>query len=285
MRLLIANVIETENSIEINKNILIRIPIRLGEDVFTRKVISDEKMIALVNVLTGFKYIMRAYNVADYKACATSAMREAENKEDVVRIVHEQSGIDIQIIDGQEEAAIIFSGSEITDIAAGKDYMYVDVGGGSMEITVFCGNEKVTARSFPLGTVRILNQGIDNEQLSELSNWLKSVTEAHKPSAIIGTGGNINKVQKLLNKKPKEALTYSEIYHLYGKIKRMSIEERIQNMKMNESRADVIVPAMYLFLKVMEESNIVRVFVPKAGLADGIVRQLYLKSGKLKVES
>jgi len=277
IRLLIAHVVETKNSIEIKKNTLIRIPIRLGEDVFTRKIIGNEKKITLMNALIGFKHIMAAYSVIDYKACATSAMREAENRGDIVRIVQEQAGMAIDVIDGQEEADIIFSGSEIAAITNDNDYMYVDVGGGSTEITVFCNNKKVAARSFPLGTVRILNQGFDSERIEELSCWLKETTALHRPSAIVGTGGNINKVQKLLNKKAKEALTYSEIKHLYRKISGLSVEERIQTLKMDEDRADVIVPAMHLFLTVMDESNIVRVFVPKTGLADGIVRQLYMK--------
>lgn len=276
IRLLIANVIETPHSLEIAKNILIRIPLRLGEDVFAVGKISNEKTISLINSLNGFKYIMKAYNVIDYKACATSAMREASNNKEVMQRILEETDIKINLIDGETEAAIIFSGSTL-NISNFSDYMYVDVGGGSTEITVFCNDTKVDARSFKLGTVRMLNQGENEATFSELTTWLKGITQEHKPIAIIGTGGNINKVQKLLNKKNIAPLSYSEIKHLHDKIQKLTIEERIKKMKMVESRADVIIPAMHIFLTIMETAQIDQVFVPKAGLADGIIRQLHQK--------
>ncbi|MCD7971185.1 MAG: hypothetical protein LUG18_00735 [Candidatus Azobacteroides sp.] len=277
IRLLIATVIEETFNIEVVKNILVRIPIRLGEDVFSSGKISDEKRISLAYAITGFKYIMQSYNVIDYQALATSAMREATNNKEVLKTVLEHSGIAIQVIDGQKEAEIIFSGSKNINISSESDYMYVDVGGGSTEITVFCNNTKVNSRSFPLGTVRILNQGKDENVINELNEWITNVISIHKPNAIIGTGGNINKVQKILNKKPRDPLLYKEIQHLYNRLITLSLLERMEKYKMTESRADVIIPAMEIFLMIMKSAAINHVYVSKVGLADGIIRQLYFK--------
>lgn len=280
IRLLIANVIENENSTDIKKNLLIRIPIRLGEDVFTIGTIGEKKIKALTDALTGFKNIMNAYNVVDFKACATSAMREASNGLTVAETIKEKSGIDIRIIDGQTEAEIIFADGFAANISKKPNYMYVDVGGGSTEITIFCDNQKVDARSFKLGTVRILSQGINELEFSEMQEWIKGIIDTHKPTAIIGTGGNINKIQKLINKRSKEPLLYNELNKLYDKIKDQSIEERISKLKLSENRADVIVPALHIFLSIMKASNIDEVYVPKVGLADGIIRKIYNGSFK-----
>jgi exopolyphosphatase/guanosine-5'-triphosphate,3'-diphosphate pyrophosphatase len=277
IRLLIANAIESENFIDIKKNLLIRIPIRLGEDVFTTGKIGEQKAKALTEAITGFRYIMKAYNVIDFKACATSAMREAENGADIVALIKREAKIDIQIINGQTEAEIIFADGSAANISKESNYIYVDVGGGSTEITVFCENRKVDSRSFKLGTVRMLNQGVNEKEISEMQSWLRSITDTHKPAAIIGTGGNINKIQKLINKRSKEPLLYNELKKLYDKIKEQSIEDRIIKLKLSENRADVIVPALQIFLTIMKTGNIDEVYVPKVGLADGIVREIYNK--------
>ncbi len=282
IRLLIANVIEENNLVDVNKILLIRIPIRLGEDVFTKGEISEQKIESFSNAITGFKYIMKTYNVIDHKACATSAMREARNGKEVVDIIRQKSGIDINVIDGQAEASIIFSEGVAANISNSPNYMYVDVGGGSTEVTVFCDDELVDSRSFKLGTVRMLTQGTNNDECHQLKEWLKEITKAHKPTAIIGTGGNINKVQKLINKRSKEPLLYNEIKKLYEKIKAQSYEERIISLKLSESRADVIVPALEIFLTTMKYAGINEVYVPKVGLADGIVRQLHLEKLRVK---
>ncbi|MDR2476101.1 MAG: ethanolamine ammonia-lyase reactivating factor EutA [Bacteroidales bacterium] len=279
IRLLIATPFRNETAIEVKKSLLIRIPVRLGEDVFTEGKIGEKKIGQLIEALTGFKHIMLAYNVVNFRAFATSAMREAANNRRVVRKIHEESGIEVEIIEGEREADLICSaGATVTANVRGEiNYMYVDVGGGSTEITIFHDNRKVASRSFQLGAVRILSQGENQQLLNELVNWISEIVKLYKPDAIVGTGGNINKIHKIINKKKDAPIFRTEIHALYEKLKQMSLTDRIEKMQLNPSRADVIVPAMQLFLHIMQVANIQAVFVPKVGLADGIVQQLFLE--------
>ncbi|MCL1932481.1 MAG: ethanolamine ammonia-lyase reactivating factor EutA [Candidatus Azobacteroides sp.] len=276
IRLLIANAVEENDYINITKKLFVRIPIRLGEDAFgSGGAIGQQKITNLVNALTGFRYLMKTYNVIDYKAYATSAMREASNGKEVASLINQEAGIDVRIIDGQTEAEVIYTAGAATDFNKKTNVMYVDVGGGSTEVTIFRDNKKTDSRSFKLGTVRMLQQKPDEQEIAELKNWVKSIANTYKPKAIIGTGGNINKIQKMINKRSKEPILFNEMRKLHEKIKDLSIEDRIIKLSLSESRADVIVPALQIFLAVMKITEIDEVYVPKVGLADGIVRELY----------
>ena len=279
IRLLIANVEEYSTEIQYKKIAFLRVPIRLGEDVFSdQKSVGDNKKERFVQAMKGFTHIMKAYEVENYRACATSAMREAVNGEEIVKQVKEQCGLNIDIISGQEEADILFASGmqEITNISG--SYLYVDVGGGSTEITVYKEGSKRESCSFPLGTVRILNDAVDKDEFKKFKKWLKKIAKKYAPETIIGSGGNINKIQKLLNKKDKEPIFFTELTILNNYVKSFSMEDRERVLQLNPYRADVIVPAMKIFLTVAKCCKINEIIAPKLGLADGIIKQLYLSS-------
>lgn len=275
IRLLITTVEEYPDQVEFKKTAFLRVPIRLGEDVFTRGEISTEKRERMCEAMAGFSHIMKAYGVQDYRAYATSAMREAQNGPEITDYIQRNSGIGIEIISGQLEADTIFANGLVDMLAADKTYMYVDVGGGSTEVIVYSNRTKVAARSFALGTVRMLSDAVDKDEMKRFKKWLAEMGKKYQPSAIIGSGGNINKAQKLLNKKDKESITRPELDMLYRYIKSFSFAERVHIMRLATYRADVIVPAMKIFLTVCSQCNIEEILVPKMGLSDGIIRTLY----------
>lgn len=275
IRLLI-NYIEINGSVNYKKAAFIRVPIRLGEDVFTIGAISDEKRAKMCDAMLSFAHLMRTFNVKDYRACATSAMREATNGAEVVEYIKEQSGIDIEIITGIEEAKTIFeSGSIERYIPRDTNYIYVDVGGGSTEVTVYSGSRRVTSESFRLGTVRTISEGINKSEYKEFKEWLERIALPFKPVAIIGSGGNINKSHKLLSKRDGESIKYGELRDMYDTLKALSYEQRIKQYGLNTYRADVIVPAMKIFLTAAKVCKINDIIAPRIGLADGIIHQLH----------
>lgn len=275
IRLLINTVEEYPDQVEFKKTAFLRVPIRLGEDVFTRGEISPEKRERTCEAMEGFAHIMKAYGVQDYRAYATSAMREAANGTAITDYIREKSGVAIEIISGQVEADTIYANGLVDMLAADKTYLYVDVGGGSTEVIVYSDRSKVDARSFALGTVRMLSDAVDKDEMKKFKKWLTGIGKKYQPTAIIGSGGNINKVQKLLNKKDKENISRPELDMLYRYIKSFSFAERVHTMRLATYRADVIVPAMKIFLTVCTQCNIDEIIVPKMGLSDGIIRTLY----------
>ncbi len=254
----------------------LRVPIRLGEDVFKSGEISAQKVAMLCEAMRAFSSVMRTYNVLCFRACATSAMREARNGAEVVECVKQQSGIGIEIISGQEEARLIFEAGDIAFLTSGaRTYLFVDVGGGSTEVTLYSNGKRITSESFPLGTVRMITgAGIDKAQMERFKDWLERVILPHKPTAIVGSGGNINKVHKLLSKKDGESMNYVELKILYTHLKDMTYDERVSNMGLNASRADVIVPAIKIFTTVAKCCRINEIIAPRIGLADGIIHHL-----------
>ncbi len=273
---LVINYIEDSNKVIFKKAAFLRVPLRLGEDVFTKGEIGDDKCQKLCEAMLAFKQVMTAYNVQNYRACATSAMREASNGAAVVEQVKAQSGIEIEIISGTEEAETIFEAGDVAGLMNNRDsYIYVDVGGGSTEVTIYSSGKRATSESFPLGTVRTISDAVDKEDVKRFKRWLEKVALPYHPIAIIGSGGNINKVHKLLAKKEREPIRYIELKLLYNHISEMSYEERIRNVGLNTYRADVIVPAMKIFSTVAKCCKIDEILVPKVGLADGIIHHLY----------
>lgn len=276
VRLLISNVIEQkEKPTLFRKSSLIRVPIRLGSDVFLLQEISKENEQRLLDTMLAFRLLMKSHKVTTYKACATSAMREANNGIEVAKMIEQHSKIKIDIIDGEEEAAIIAATDLHEYIDESKTYLYVDVGGGSTEFSVIHQGRTVVSKSFKIGTVRLLNDMVLNETWLELESWIKLNTEEFEKVDLIGSGGNINKIFKISGKKLGKPLTYFYLTSYYNKLQTYSYEERITELDLNQDRADVIIPATRIFLSAMKWSGAKDIYVPKIGLSDGIIKSVY----------
>ncbi len=276
MRLLITNVVEQEGKeTQFNKSALIRVPIRLGQDAFTVGEISEENIDRMADAMSAFRLLMKVYKVDKYKACATSAMREAYNGKEVAEIIKEKTEIEIDIIDGKVEAAIIASSDLHGLLAIDKTYLYVDVGGGSTEFSIFSGGKMVVSKSFKNGTVRLLNNMVNECVWEEIEKWIKNATKPYENITLIGSGGNINKVFKLSGKQLDAPLSYVYLNSQYQYLNSLTYEQRIAELGLNTDRADVIIPAITIYLNAMKWSGARQIYVPKIGLSDGIVKAMY----------
>ncbi len=276
VRLLISNIIEQKGRpVQFKKNSLVRVPIRLGADVFVKNKISKENTQRIVDTMVAFKLLMKSHKVVKYKACATSAMRESANGRDVVDLVLKESGISIDVIEGKEEAAIIAATDLHKYIDSNKTYLYVDVGGGSTEFTVIHRGKQVASKSFKIGTVRLLNDIVKKESWQELEEWIGKYAKSYHKIEVIGSGGNINKIFKISGKALGKPLSYFYLTSYYNKLQSYSYEERITELGLNQDRADVIIPAMRIYLSSMKWSSAKNIYVPKIGLADGIIKSIY----------
>ncbi|SFZ91476.1 exopolyphosphatase / guanosine-5'-triphosphate,3'-diphosphate pyrophosphatase [Flaviramulus basaltis] len=276
VRLLISNIIEQKGKpVQFKKNSLVRVPIRLGADVFIKNKISKENTQRMLDTMLAFKLIMKSHKVVKYKACATSAMRESQNGKQIVDLVLEHSGISIDVIGGEEEAAIIAATDLNKFIDANKTYLYVDVGGGSTEFTVIHQGNQVTSKSFKIGTVRLLNDMVKKETWQELEVWIRSNVFGYEKIDVLGSGGNINKIFKISGKPIGKPLTFFYMTSYYNMLQTYSYEERITELDLNQDRADVIIPAMRIYLSAMKWSGAKNIYVPKIGLADGIIKSIY----------
>ncbi|WP_375239231.1 Ppx/GppA phosphatase family protein [Aurantibacter sp.] len=287
VRLLISNIIEMNGEpVQFKKSSLVRVPIRLGEDVFVNGIISKENKARMLDTMSAFKLLMKSHKVLKYKACATSAMREAENGKELVDLIYKETGVNIDIIDGQEEATII-AATDLKDfIKLDKTYLYVDVGGGSTEFSVIHQGEKVDSKSFKIGTVRLLKDIVKNEAWKELEEWINLKTKNYSNLEVIGSGGNINKIFKLSGKAQSKPLTYFYLTSYYKMLQSYSYEERIYKLDLNQDRADVIIPACRIYLSAMKWSGAKSIYVPKIGLSDGIIKSIYHNkvSSQLKID-
>ncbi len=276
IRLLIALVIEQEDKDPIfKKRSLVRVPIRLGADVFLEGKISEENQLRMLDAMKAFDLLMKNHEVTRFRACATSAMREASNGSEVAKKLKNETGININIIDGNDEAAIIATTDLKELIQTEKTFLYVDVGGGSTEFTLFSDGKTVDSKSFKLGTVRIINNMIKESIWEDVETWIKTVTKSYKKVSLIGSGGNINHIYKNSGKKIGKPLSYFYLGSYYDMIKSLSYEERIVELNMNPDRADVVVPATRIYLSAMKWSGAKNVYVPKIGLSDGIIKSLH----------
>jgi exopolyphosphatase / guanosine-5'-triphosphate,3'-diphosphate pyrophosphatase len=276
VRLLISNVFEDGVNLTFKKQSLVRVPVRLGADAFLNKHIPAKKEEDFLNTMHAFKSLLKVYRPLNLRAIATSAFREAANGDEIVSRVLEETGIRIEIISGKEEAEVVYANGLRDNMDADRSYIYMDVGGGSTELTLFHNHNVVDSRSFNIGSIRILMNSVTENEWSEMKLWLKSTCENVSDNlAVIGSGGNINKYCKLLMKEYGEELKYDEVYHLYKRLKSMSTEERIQKLFLNPDRADVIVPAGKIFSNVMKWSESKVAIVPKIGVSDGVIRMLY----------
>ena len=276
MRLLITNIVEQEGKeTQFNKSALIRVPIRLGQEAFTVGEISPENIDRMVDAINAFQLLMKVYKVEKYKACATSAMREAYNGKEVAEFIYDKTDILIDIIDGKNEAAIIASSDLHNFLRTDQTYLYVDVGGGSSEFSLFSEGRMVASKSFKNGTVRLINNMVNEVVWEEIEKWIKSNTSDYENVILIGSGGNINKIFKLSGKREDKPLSYVYLSSQYQYLSSLTYEQRIAELGLNTDRADVIIPALQIYLNAMKWSGARQVFVPKIGLADGIIKAMY----------
>jgi exopolyphosphatase/guanosine-5'-triphosphate,3'-diphosphate pyrophosphatase len=279
VRLLISNIIEQKGEpVIFKKNSLVRVPIRLGADVFMNGEISEYNQQRMLDTMQAFSLLIKSHGVTRYKACATSAMREAANSTELKERILDRSGINIEIIGGEEEAAIIAATDLHTYIDAEKTYLYVDVGGGSTEFSILHRGEKVNSKSFKIGTVRLLNDIVKNETWVELEHWIKEKTKHYDKIELIGSGGNINKIFKISGKQLGKPLTYFYLSNYYQTLQNYTYEERITKLNLNQDRADVIIPATRIYLSAMKWSGAKDILVPKIGLSDGIIKSIYYET-------
>jgi len=252
VRLLITHVFETPEGPIFKKSSLVRVPIRLGEDVFTKGTISDVKCEKMISTMRAFKLLLGVHDVVAHRACATSAMRHASNGEELVRRISETSGLDIEIIQGKKEADIIFSNHIEEHLFNDRSYLYIDVGGGSTELTVFSEGKPVASRSFRIGTIRLLEDKVEPEYWYKLLGWVESNTKDLNKLDAIGSGGNINKLYKMSEVPDGEPLRYKQLKRLHVLLREMTYEERISKLGLNPDRADVILPACRIFRAIMK---------------------------------
>jgi exopolyphosphatase/guanosine-5'-triphosphate,3'-diphosphate pyrophosphatase len=276
MRLLIANIVEEEGKeTQFSKSSLVRVPIRLGQDAFTVGEISPENIERMCDAMKAFYLLMKVHKVECYRAFATSAMREAYNAKEVVALIKKKADIKIEIIDGKKEAAILASTDLHHLLKTDETYLFVDVGGGSTEFTLFSNGKMINSRSFKAGTVRLLNDMVHDVVWEEMEKWIRMNTADYEEITLIGSGGNINKLFKMSGKQQDKPLSYIYINSQYAYLSSLTYEQRISQLGLNSDRADVIVPATRIYLNAMKWSGARQIYVPKIGLSDGIVKGMY----------
>lgn len=276
MRLLITNIVEqTGKETQFSKSSLVRVPIRLGQDAFTVGEITEENISRMIDAMKAFKLLMKVHKVEKYMACATSAMREAYNGKEVVELIKKKAEIKIDIIDGKKEAAIIASSDLHHLIKNDQTYLYVDVGGGSTEFSLFNEGKIIASKSFKVGTVRLLNNMVNDIVWQEIEKWIRNATANFENINMIGSGGNINKIFKLSGKSQEKPLSLMYLNSQYSALNAMTYEQRIAELGLNADRADVIIPALKVYINAMKWSGSRNVYVPKIGLSDGIVKAMY----------
>jgi len=282
VRLLLSNVIESKGKAVFKKAELVRVPLRLGEDAFIKKRISKEKIQKLVSAMKAFKHLMDAFDSQKYRACATSALREAVNAPYIIKKIWQEAKIKVEVIDGKTEADIIFSNHVAETLNKKYSYLYIDVGGGSTELTLFSKGKCIASHSFNIGTIRLLHKKVTKEYWDFFRAWISLETKNVRPLIAIGSGGNINKLFKMGEKKGNKPVSYKKLKVLAEKIESYTFEERIKILGLHVDRADVIVPASKIVLSVMKTADIEEMLVPQIGLADGLIHELYEEFKKKK---
>ena len=275
-RLLIQDVIAgPQGKIDFAKVALVRVPLRLGFDVFESGTIHQHRADMLLNTMKAYKLLLDVYEVEHLKACATSAMRDAKNAKQLIHGIKKETGIDIKVITGQEEASFIYENHVAENLSKDSSYLYIDVGGGSTELTFFKGGKLVCKESFNIGTIRLLKDQVEETTWESLKDFIQKKISRTPNVKAIGSGGNINKVFSLSKRKEGKALPFSLLQDYYKEFTSLTVAQRISLYKLREDRADVIVPAILIYLNVMRWANASEIFVPKIGLADGLIHILY----------
>lgn len=275
-RLLISEVNFDVNGIaKFNKIDLIRVPLRLGFDVFEKGEISEHRIDMILQTMKAYKHLLNVYEVKHLKACATSAMRDAKNGIEIIKRIKHETGIDIEIISGSDEAAFIYENHVAENLDKEHSYLYIDVGGGSTELTFFSNNKLVFKDSYNIGTIRLLKNKVNDDGWDEMKDSLKQKTKGHKEVTAIGSGGNINKIFSLSKRKEDKPLPLELLRDYYKELSNVSLIDRITIYKLKEDRADVIVPALQIYINVMRWAGSNKIYVPRIGLADGLIQHLY----------
>lgn len=275
-RLLITDVIpDAQGKPDFIKVVLVRVPLRLGFDVFETGTISPEKTDNIIKTIKAYKLLLDVYEVPHLKACATSAMRDAANGPDIIKKVKDETGIDIQIISGQQEASFVYENHIAENLSNQESYIYIDVGGGSTELTLFSDGKLIAKESFNIGTIRLLKNQVTETQWNRMKDFIKINSKGLHHITAIGSGGNINKVFSLSKRKEGKPLNLELLRNYYKELSTLTLKERIVTYKLREDRADVIVPALLIYINIMRWADAQEIYVPKIGLADGLVHMLY----------
>ena len=275
VRLLICAVVKKGKEVEFNKLCLLRIPVRLGFDVFEKGYIGGQKKKMLINTIKAFNNLMKVYEVDHYMACATSAMRDAENAKEIIKEIKSETSIEIEVITGELEAEIIYENHIAELLDKDKSYLYIDVGGGSTEITLYHKSNVVVQKSFNIGTVRILTKKVKDETWEEMKDTLKDLSKKYNNMIGIGSGGNINKLFALNGNKDGKFISAESLKEVYKEMEPLSVDERMHTYTLKEDRAEVIVPALTIYNAICKWADIEEIYVPKIGLADGLIHHLY----------
>jgi exopolyphosphatase/guanosine-5'-triphosphate,3'-diphosphate pyrophosphatase len=274
-RLLISDAKSENDRVTFNKVNLIRVPLRLGLDVFSIGEISSHRTEMIIQTMKAYRHLLNVYEVKHLKACATSAMRDAKNSVEIITKVKEQTGIEIEVISGSDEASFIYENHIAENLDKDHSYLYIDVGGGSTELTFFSNNKLVFKDSFNIGTLRILKNMVKDEMWDEMKEDIKVKTKGHKKVIAIGSGGNINKIFSLSRRKEGKPLPLELLKDYYKELMNVSLQDRINIYKLREDRADVIVPALQIYVNTMRWAGAEEIYVPKIGLADGLIQHLW----------
>jgi exopolyphosphatase/guanosine-5'-triphosphate,3'-diphosphate pyrophosphatase len=275
-RLLISEVrMTSDGKPEFDKLNLIRVPLRLGFDVFEKGEISPERVQWLIETIKAYKHLLNVYQVEYVIACATSAMRDARNAGEIISKVRQDTGIEIKVISGQEEASVIYENHIAESLSREGAYLYIDVGGGSTELTCFSNGQLQFKESFNIGTIRLLKKQVTEANWDEVKNFLRTRTKGFPPITAIGSGGNINKIFSLSKRKDGKPLHIELLKDYYKELGSFSVSDRIRLYKLKEDRADVIVPALQIYINVMRWTGLEEIYVPKIGLVDGLIQHLY----------
>ena len=275
-RLLITDVISGPQGVpDFIKTVLVRVPLRLGFDVFDKGEISASKVEKIIKTIKSYKLLLDVYEVKHLKACATSAMRDASNAAEIIKKVKDATGIQIEVISGDQEASFIYENHIADNMTSDESYLYIDVGGGSTELTFFSDGKLVSKQSFNIGTIRILKNQVTEAAWDEMKEFISKKTKGYHHVTAIGSGGNINKIFSISKRKEGKALSLDLLRDYYKEFSNLSLAQRISLHKLREDRADVIVPALLIYINVMRWADAEEIFVPKIGLADGLIHTLY----------
>ena len=284
VRLLIKEVKINGGAYDVRKVSFTRVPLRLGEDVFETGKISDEKARNLVKVMRAFWYLMDVYRIEWFRACATSAMREAKNVEKVREHVLREANVTIELINGQEEADLIFRNFSVATFKTNSDFLYIDVGGGSLELTLIRDGKRIRGQSFKIGTIRIIKGMVEDGEWDAVKEFVKHVSDGVSPLMAIGTGGNINRLQRLIRNPKNSPISLSKIEEITTTLKAYTFEDRVKKFALKPDRADVIIPAAEIYIRVMKLAGANKIIVPKVGLSDGIILKIHEEYLAFKTE-
>ena len=275
-RLLITEVLATEGSApKFNKLNLVRVPLRLGFDVFEYGVISKPKLEMVLQTMKAYRHLCNAYDVEHIKACATSAMRDARNATEIINRIKQETAIEIEVITGDMEAGLVYENHVAENMNKDNSYLYIDVGGGSTELSFFSNGILIFKKSFNIGTIRLLKNMVSDTNWDDMKDSIRTVIKGQKKVVAIGSGGNINKVFSMSKKKDGKPLTLDLLRDYYKELGSVTLEQRISTYNLREDRADVIVPAIQIYINAMRWAYADEIYVPKIGLADGLIKHLY----------